>query len=976
MRRIIFIPGIIYFFILFFLSVIEISPASNIEGEIKDALTNEPLIGANVILTGTSLGGATDGAGKYTIRNVPSGSYTIRVTYIGYETIEKVIEVRENEKLEQNFNLKPVGIEGETVVVTAQASGQMEAINKQLSSDRILNAVSSARIQELPDANAAESVGRLPGVSLLRSGGEGDRVVIRGLAPQYNVITVNGVKLSSSNQNDRSTDLSMISPNMLEGIQVSKTITADMDANAIGGIVNFDLREANAGSGGIPNFSFLGQGAYNGLPNAKDKYRNYKFVGTVENRFFDNRFGVFLQGSVERRNLSSNELGANYGSSGNSPIDYLTQNITLYNIARDRMRNNGVLTLDYLLPKGKIVLSNLFSTSVTESEDRRQFYNLTSAQNNANFQNNYSKSTLNTLSNTIKYEQQAWIFNTTTTFSHSYSETKNPRDWAVNFLTRGVWNPILGNVKNLDPRDVVEAARLDPDQTLLNTISTNHSFTRERALSLSLDFDTPITLSNYISAIIKFGAKYQYQKRFNNVDVTNGEPFGLQSGQAMINQFKAVFPWFTDLGDGLRVSMYPFVDQNYDYGEFLNGEYKLVFPFDYSRMQSMMDYAYEHQFVNNSYYNNVGASITNDYSGQEDISAAYAMATINVGEFLTIIPGVRYQQLKTNYKGAQGLQGPTSPDQYPHREVSYTAYHPYWLPNLFLRYKPLDWFDVRLAYTNTLSYPDYPSLYPRINVFLTAGTLQWNGFKLVPIESKNYDVYFSFYENTIGLFTAGAFLKQIKNLIYQYTFNRSTSTGLANYYPEWTNQTPPPATSLAISTYLNNPYRIDNYGMELDWQTHFWYLPEPFSGLVMSINYTHIFSEAQYPDYFQISLFPPRAIDTFYYAPLLYQPDDIINLTIGYDYKGFSIRVSSLYSTKIFTNPNHYSHLRSSTSAYHRWDLSLKQEIPFVKNLEVFCNLNNITGAEDVSVIHAATGVPSRKQHYDYMIEAGLRTQF
>ncbi|HVO75954.1 MAG TPA: carboxypeptidase-like regulatory domain-containing protein, partial [Ignavibacteriaceae bacterium] len=592
MRRIIFIPGILLSLILFLFGNSSAS-ASSIEGIIKDTLTNEPLIGANVILTGTSLGAATDESGKYIIRNIPAGFYTMRVTYIGYETMEEQVQVKENEILDKDFNLKPVGIEGETVLITAQASGQVEAINKQLSSNQILNAVSSARIQELPDANAAESVGRLPGISLLRSGGEGDKVVIRGLAPQYNVITVNGVKLSSSDQNDRSADLSMISPNMLEGIQVSKTVTADMDANAIGGIVNFDLREAKAGLGEIPLFSFLGQGAYNGLPNAKDKYKNYKFVGTVENRFFDSRLGVFLQGSIERRNLSSNELGANYGPSGNSQTDYLTQNITLYDIARDRSRNNGVLTLDYELPSGKILLSNLFSSSITESEDRRQFYNLTTAQNNANFQNNYSKSTLNTLSNTIKYTQQAWIFNTTTIFSHSYSETKNPRDWSVNFLTRGVWTPSLGNVKNLDPRDVVKAANLDPDQTLLNTISTNHSFTRERSLSLSLDFDTPLNFSKNISAIIKFGGKYQYQKRFNNIDVTNGEPFGLQSGQAMINLFKGAFPWFTDLGDGLRVSMYPFVDQNYDYGEFLNGEYKLDFPFDYSRMQSMMDYAYE-----------------------------------------------------------------------------------------------------------------------------------------------------------------------------------------------------------------------------------------------------------------------------------------------------------------------------------------------------------------------------------------------
>ena len=88
-------------------------------------------------------------------------------------------------------------IGGEQITVTAQAEGQMAAINQQLSARTITNVVSSARIQELPDANAAESVGKLPGVAILRSGGEGNKVIIRGLSPQYNNIKINGVKMDT-----------------------------------------------------------------------------------------------------------------------------------------------------------------------------------------------------------------------------------------------------------------------------------------------------------------------------------------------------------------------------------------------------------------------------------------------------------------------------------------------------------------------------------------------------------------------------------------------------------------------------------------------------------------------------------------------------------------------------------------------------------------------------------------------------------
>ena len=122
------------------------------------------------------------------------------------------MNVGEGETLRQDFKLVAVSIQGETVVVTAQASGQNAAINQQLASNAITNVVSAARIQELPDANAAESVGRLPGVSVLRSGGEGTQIVISGLQPKYNNVTVDGVRMASSNPNDRGTDLSMISP--------------------------------------------------------------------------------------------------------------------------------------------------------------------------------------------------------------------------------------------------------------------------------------------------------------------------------------------------------------------------------------------------------------------------------------------------------------------------------------------------------------------------------------------------------------------------------------------------------------------------------------------------------------------------------------------------------------------------------------------------------------------------------------------
>jgi len=208
-----------------------------IKGRVVDSATGDPLPGTNVWIKGTNVGAASDLKGYYTIANVPPGEYTLRVSYIGYETQELSILVRAGETVVKDIALVYGQVlRGETVVVTAQASGQYTAINQQLASNTIANIVSKARIQELPDVNAAESIGRLPGVSIQRFGGEATKIEIRGLSPKYNTVTINGVTVPATGGDDRSVDLSLISSSMLDGIEVRKANTPDMDADVIGGM--------------------------------------------------------------------------------------------------------------------------------------------------------------------------------------------------------------------------------------------------------------------------------------------------------------------------------------------------------------------------------------------------------------------------------------------------------------------------------------------------------------------------------------------------------------------------------------------------------------------------------------------------------------------------------------------------------------------------------------------------------------------
>ena len=348
-------------FIVFFSGIHSMNAqgSGSISGTIVDKASGEKLLFANVQLEGTSLGTSTNDEGEFIIHQIPAGEYNLIATYIGYIEQSTPVTVVAGKTLEVNIELDYAAIVGEEVIVTAQASGQMAAINEQLASNTIKNVVSSDRIQDVPDVNAAESVARLPGLSLIRSGGEGQKVAIRGISPQYNVTMVNGVRMQSTDRNDRSVDLNMIAPNILSGIEVTKALTADMDADAVGGTVNLKIGGAAEGFRG----NFAMQSGYGSLANT---YGNYRVNGLLSNRFFNNKLGVQVSGYLDNFNRNSDVLSVGYAlneedvlEDGFIPIDLAR--VSISDRVTDRQRTGGGLVLDYQFSKGSLILNNFIS---------------------------------------------------------------------------------------------------------------------------------------------------------------------------------------------------------------------------------------------------------------------------------------------------------------------------------------------------------------------------------------------------------------------------------------------------------------------------------------------------------------------------------------------------------------------------------------------------------------------------------------
>lgn len=957
---------------------------SIIEGIILDSESGEPLPGTNVYIVGTNIGTATDLNGKYAIMSLPPGEYTFRATYIGYASQEKTVLVRLNEKVKVNFEMKHATVRGKTVVVTAQAEGQLAAINQQIASNSIKNIVAADKIQELPEANAAEAVGRLPGVSLQRQGGEGNKIVIRGLAPKYNKVQIEGVDMASTNNWDRSTDLSMISSYMLEGIELTKSAMADQEANQLGGTVNFSLR----GAPYKPTLNAIVQGGYNGLrQNASD----YKFVGQASQRFFSDLIGISANIDVERRNRSSNNVSANYHF---LQQDYLAvvDGLSISDVSRELDRYSGTFVMDYKTVSTDVKWSNMISkidrSTVSRSEN---MYSLHSGSAGRNQSLNYAESSTMIMVNTLRAKQYLGNFKLDAGLGYSYSKNEVPERLSYGGSeATALARPVD---KYAEPVDIPSYMLNDTSAIILSQLNDSDSFTKETEFSADFNLEWEYRISDFINLKLKTGAKYKQKNREYDYNTLF---FPIQYTKAKANNaIIEHWPWMSEYYQTGKFPYLPFIDRDYDPGDFMAGRYSIERVPDLDMGIELIHYLQDYLGINwegasepLEFVPDFHTSKMNDYTGKEDYWGVYFMPTLALGKRFIFIPGVRYEKNKTDYTGVRGNANlmRESSQGYVYHDTTVTRQNEYFLPMIHAKYKPTDWFDVRFSYTETITRPSYMEFIPSWHIDMLSIT--YKNPSLKPSTSENIDLYFSFYGDKIGLFTVGGFKKKIDDLIFwQNKVILSDSMAVSDYglLEEHTGQDPSRFAAKSISSFVNNPNPVDVWGIELEWQSNFWFLPGFLKNIVLNVNYTHTFSEAHYPrtvpeKEYVTSPFGGKMevivgnIDSAYTAPLLFQPDDIVNLTLGYDYKGFSIRASLQYKSEIFSSNNWRPELRGYTDGFFLYDLAVTQKLP-IDGLVLFSNVKNLTRTIETD-INRGTGYISNEQYYGVSADIGLKYIF
>ena len=936
--------------LILLVSIVFADQNGRISGVITDADTHEPLAGANVVLEGTALGAATDLDGVYLVTNVPVGTYQLKVMYIGYGEISVPVEVTADESTRKDAALKLQVFEGETVEVTAQLEGQARAINQQLSANTIVNVVSSDKIQELPDQNAAESLGRLPGIAVQRDAGEGQKIIVRGLAPKYNLITVNGERIPSTDPADRSVDLSMISSEMLAGIEVYKALTPDKDGDAIGGTVNFVVKKAPEGLQG----DFRIQGGYNDL--AKD-FGVYKAIASLSSRYLNNRLGIIATGSIQRANRSSDAIDAGYTpegvtSSGESIIKTLQLNLNDRLETRDRY--GASLTLDYDIAEGNILFNSFWGRTGRDEILRRRRYNVEAWRSEYTLRDRQIQTDIwtNSLSGSHLFGEVLMDWQG----SYSISRRDMPFSHYARFFELGAFRSDLE--ENKGPTYIPAGAINNLDETFFKHSYFDQEDNTDKDLAAQLDLKYPFTLSTVFAGYIKVGGKY----RSKNRDVNKYEIWSNHFG---INNLGAESPSGTwDLTSDRKVRISNFWDPAFKADNFLEGQYEFGSGLDVDKLNAFF-YTYRNYILtdgNPLYIENPLVAV-DDYKAGEKVLAAYIMPEIKFSTYVSLISGIRYEKTKNEYNSIFGTPRISEDDQdvIGLTDTTGQTTREIFLPMVLLRVKPLDWFDVRLTATKSLSRPDYFSLVPYLKRDDDNRIIDEGNPELRPAVAWNYDVYLSFY-NTYGLFTIGGFYKDVADVNYI-----RTTTIREGYWANWKLTSP-----------VNSEYKSTIKGFEIEVQTNLRLLPSPFDGIVFYANYSRIFSETFFPVERIIGrsgppLFQPIYSDTVRKGKMPGQTDHLLNFSIGYEKGGFSGRLSLFVQPKSLATIGEFEATDTYTSNYARWDLALQQKIGY--GLSLYADFLNISNEPEGSY-YGVEKFPLDQEYFGWYADLGIRYRF
>ncbi len=888
-----------------------------LKGKIVDE-SNLALPGAYIFSSDKNYAAVADVNGNYVITNIPEGEYDLQVTYIGFEDSNTHISIASGKTTIQDFTLK-AGIGLDEVEVSAALQGQSKALNQQKTSARITNVISSDQVGKFPDANIGDALKRIPGINVQYDQGEARFGTVRGIAPQYNSVTINGERIPSAEAETRSVQLDLIPSDMIQMVEVNKAVTPDMDGDAIGGSINLVTLSqpykqrftASLGSG------------YNWISETPTITANLIYG----NRFANNKLGMELSGSYDDNSLGSDDVEAEWD--GDNDNYYLSE-LQVRQYFVQRIRQSYSADFDFKINENNtIYLKGMYNRRKDfENRYRNVFKAKDEPDANGYYANEKRKDKVQKQvkvgdnNKNARLEDQK-MMQYSLNGDHILGKVK--ADWGVSYSKASEDRPDERYLQYVQKESNFVADISDPrkpfmtlqDESKMDFVADNdwefdeltnqHQYTEDIDFVARLNLEIPLAQGDYKNSL-KFGAKYKAKSKKRDNDFYS---YSLVDESAFNNLV------FANTEDQTRDNYLP--GDKYDVGKFVTtkfaGELNLS---DGSMYEGEPDYS---EYAGN-------------FDANEDVTAGYIMLNQQLGSKLSAVAGVRIESTSNEgegftYDDDEGTLTPTGKLSHDYTNI---------LPDLHLKYNFTDNSILRLAYTSTIARPGYFDLIPYVQLEENGTEASVGNPDLKPTTSNNIDLMFENYFKSIGMISGGLFYKKINDFIvdenledvYGYTkYSQPINGGNANLF-----------------------------GFELSAQRQL------FAGFGIYANYSY--THAKVSD-FNIEDREGEDVD------MAGSPENTFNASLSYDKKAFGARISYNYAGAFI---DEYGDSAFEDVYYDKsTHVDLNLNYSFKKHYLVYVSLNNLTN-QPLRYYQGQSDRTYQAEYYNMTAKFGIKANF
>ena len=916
------------------LSLPAIAQAGEVAGTVSDASDTIALRSAQVRIVELDRVATTERDGSFLFADVPAGDYTLEISYVGAETVTQPVSVPATGTVRADVALSGFG--DNEILVIGQAANLSSALSRKREADGVSDVLTRDAIGQFPDQNVAESLRRLPGVNVLNDQGEGRFVSVRGLDPELISTSLNGVRLPSPESDVRSVALDVISSDIIESIEVKKSLTPDMDADTIGASVEIETTSAFDRRKNLLSVKL--EGSYN------DYSGDLTPKGSVDfaYRLGDN-VGVSGGLSYYKRKFETDNIEADdwIDEGGIVPLEVQYRD---YDVERERI--SATLGFDFRAGDStELYVKGLWSQFDDQEYRRRLTFDLGDFEdfgptgisgNSATFddatiqdgdgddvrqrigierdiKDRFERQRIRSITLGGKTDTGSFFAE----YSGSYAKSTEKEDGSVDpaeFRQRFSDDGLTVGFDYSDPRVPIYSVIADPGSFYdpsayeLNDIeytALSDAQDEEWAAKLDLGHRIPLDSGEFT---VQAGFKGRWREKtydktvefYENDALTLADVLGAQTYR--LTDIDPV-PSFTGATD-------------YFHSNFAD--------FEFQDEDSAYDSAVE------------------DYAAEEDVLAGYLLGRWDTSE-LTVIGGLRYEHTSTD------LTGNTVFEDDVFNPVVQTFRNDYdqWLPSLNIRWEPQNDLVLRLAGYRSLVRPKLSKLAPRAEVN-EDDEIEVGNPDLKPYEAWNFDASAEYYMSSNGAVTAAVFYKDVKNYIVDRVVDDGVFNGIT--YPE-----------------LAQPINGDSaeiFGVELGVSQA---LTGALDGFIVQANYTY--TDAKGTVFADGDVSDPRRI------PLPATSKHTANISLGYDKGPIDIRLSGTYRDKYLDELDDEADFDRYVDDHFQLDLSAKFRV--TKQVQLFYEWVNINNAKYYAY-NRLGGQRNLLQYeeYNWTMKGGVRLTF